>query len=219
MTRTSTRPSRSSAPTSSATPVRSASAPTRYYVQENVYSKFVEGFAEIANSMKVGNGLDEGVQMGPLVADRRIPVMEGWVNDAKRPWRDHQGWRRAPRQQGLFLEAHGHGRCPGRGADHERGAVRPGRSGHALQDDGRRGRTREQAAPSGLPLTSSPPTARRPCRCRNRSTQVWSASTTRASRRPETPFGGVNESGYGSEGGIEGLEAFLRTKFVTETGV
>ncbi|MEM6439865.1 MAG: aldehyde dehydrogenase family protein, partial [Pseudomonadota bacterium] len=36
---------------------------------------------------------------------------------------------------------------------------------------------------------------------------------------PETPFGGVNESGYGSEGGIEGIEAFLRTKFVTETGV
>ena len=36
---------------------------------------------------------------------------------------------------------------------------------------------------------------------------------------PETPFGGVNESGYGSEGGTEGLEAFLRTKFVTEMGV
>lgn len=30
---------------------------------------------------------------------------------------------------------------------------------------------------------------------------------------PETPFGGVN--GYGSESGIEGLDAFLRTKFVT----
>jgi succinate-semialdehyde dehydrogenase/glutarate-semialdehyde dehydrogenase len=36
---------------------------------------------------------------------------------------------------------------------------------------------------------------------------------------PETPFGGVNDSGYGSEGGIEGLEAFLRTKLVSETGV
>ena len=34
---------------------------------------------------------------------------------------------------------------------------------------------------------------------------------------PETPFGGVNDSGYGSEGGIEGLEAYLRTKFVSET--
>jgi succinate-semialdehyde dehydrogenase/glutarate-semialdehyde dehydrogenase len=33
---------------------------------------------------------------------------------------------------------------------------------------------------------------------------------------PDTPFGGVNESGYGSESGTEGLEAFLRTKFVSE---
>ena len=36
---------------------------------------------------------------------------------------------------------------------------------------------------------------------------------------PETPFGGVNESGYGSEGGIEGLEAYQRTKFMTELGL
>jgi succinate-semialdehyde dehydrogenase/glutarate-semialdehyde dehydrogenase len=36
---------------------------------------------------------------------------------------------------------------------------------------------------------------------------------------PETPFGGVNESGFGSEGGIEGLDAFMRTKFVVESGV
>jgi len=33
---------------------------------------------------------------------------------------------------------------------------------------------------------------------------------------PETPFGGVNESGFGSESGLEGLEAFQRTKFVSE---
>jgi succinate-semialdehyde dehydrogenase/glutarate-semialdehyde dehydrogenase len=33
---------------------------------------------------------------------------------------------------------------------------------------------------------------------------------------PETPFGGVNESGYGSESGMEGLEAFQRVKFVSE---
>ena len=36
---------------------------------------------------------------------------------------------------------------------------------------------------------------------------------------PETPFGGIDESGYGSEGGIEGLDAYLRTKFITEVGV
>ena len=33
---------------------------------------------------------------------------------------------------------------------------------------------------------------------------------------PETPFGGVKESGYGSEGGIEGLQAFLKTKFISQ---
>ena len=33
---------------------------------------------------------------------------------------------------------------------------------------------------------------------------------------PEAPFGGMNETGYGSEGGIEGLETFMRTKFVNE---
>jgi len=34
---------------------------------------------------------------------------------------------------------------------------------------------------------------------------------------PETPFGGINDSGSGSEGGIEGIEAFLQTRLVTET--
>ncbi len=33
---------------------------------------------------------------------------------------------------------------------------------------------------------------------------------------PETPFGGVKESGYGSEGGLEGLQAYLNTKFISQ---
>lgn len=32
---------------------------------------------------------------------------------------------------------------------------------------------------------------------------------------PETPFGGIKDSGWGSEGGIEGLQAYLQDKFVT----
>ncbi|MBL4751589.1 MAG: aldehyde dehydrogenase family protein [Amylibacter sp.] len=36
---------------------------------------------------------------------------------------------------------------------------------------------------------------------------------------PETPFGGVNHSGYGSEGGEEGIAAYQRVKFISEIGV
>ena len=33
---------------------------------------------------------------------------------------------------------------------------------------------------------------------------------------PETPFGGIKESGYGNEGGIEGLQVYLSTKFISQ---
>ncbi len=36
---------------------------------------------------------------------------------------------------------------------------------------------------------------------------------------PEVPFGGVKDSGYGSEGGSEAIEAYLNTKFVTQAGL
>ena len=36
---------------------------------------------------------------------------------------------------------------------------------------------------------------------------------------PEVPFGGIKDSGYGSEGGSEALEAYLNTKFVTTLGM
>jgi len=36
---------------------------------------------------------------------------------------------------------------------------------------------------------------------------------------PETPFGGVKDSGYGSEGGSEAISAYLNSKFVTQAGI
>ena len=58
-------------------------SPTRFLVQEKLYEPFVEKFVAAAKKVRVGNGLEEGTQMGPLVHDRRIPWVEGLVADAR----------------------------------------------------------------------------------------------------------------------------------------
>ena len=57
-------------------------APTRFIVQERVHDRFVESFVEAANALKVGNGLESGVQMGPLANDRRLSALQGMIADA-----------------------------------------------------------------------------------------------------------------------------------------
>ncbi|MDB9772671.1 NAD-dependent succinate-semialdehyde dehydrogenase, partial [Alphaproteobacteria bacterium] len=57
-------------------------SPTRFLVHESVYDQFVEGFVKSAESLNVGNGLDEGINMGPLAHDRRLTAIEGFVADA-----------------------------------------------------------------------------------------------------------------------------------------
>ena len=57
-------------------------SPTRFLVHDSVYEEFVDGFVKQAESLNVGNGLDEGVKMGPLAHDRRLTAIEGFVADA-----------------------------------------------------------------------------------------------------------------------------------------
>ena len=57
-------------------------SPTRFIVQENVYERFRDGFASRAKALKVGNGLEDGVQMGPMANPRRPDAMERMIGDA-----------------------------------------------------------------------------------------------------------------------------------------
>jgi hypothetical protein len=58
-------------------------SPTRFFVQESIYQRFADSFAEKAAQVKVGDGLDPKMQMGPLANSRRIDAMEALVADAK----------------------------------------------------------------------------------------------------------------------------------------
>src|SRR4029079_9691494 len=56
---------------------------TRFYVQEDVYPRFLKRFTEYANGLKLGDGLDKATTMGPLANARRLDAMDSIVADAK----------------------------------------------------------------------------------------------------------------------------------------
>ncbi|MBX2825764.1 MAG: NAD-dependent succinate-semialdehyde dehydrogenase [Gammaproteobacteria bacterium] len=193
-------------------------SPTRFYVQKDVYQPFVKGFTERVNKMKVGNGMDDGVVMGPLVADRRLGVMEEFVSDAVSHGAKIEAGGQRLTNQGYFYAPTVLSDVPDNAKimiDEPFGPLAPiapfgsfdevvekanslpfGLSSYVFTNDGAKAAAIEDALETGLVGVNHPVVS-----------------------TPESPFGGVNESGYGSEGGIEGLEAFLRTKFITETGV
>src|SRR5439155_489114 len=58
-------------------------SPTRFYVQEDAYKKFLARFTDYAKAVKLGDGLEKGVTMGPMANARRIDAMESFVADAR----------------------------------------------------------------------------------------------------------------------------------------
>jgi succinate-semialdehyde dehydrogenase/glutarate-semialdehyde dehydrogenase len=193
-------------------------SPTRFYVQESVQEKFVSGFVERVKKIKVGNGLDEGVVMGPLVGHRRLEVMDDFISDAVAHGAKVETGGQRMGNQGYFFPP----TVLSNVSDDARimieepfGPLAPissfssfdevvqranslpfGLASFVYTQDGAKAAAIEEELEAGMVGVNHP-----------------GVST------PESPFGGINESGYGSEGGIEGLDAFLRTKFVTEYGV
>ena len=58
-------------------------SPTRFLVQDKVADQFTDGFIKALEKTKIGNGLDKGTEMGPMANERRIPVIEAMISDAK----------------------------------------------------------------------------------------------------------------------------------------
>ncbi|HEX5599952.1 MAG TPA: NAD-dependent succinate-semialdehyde dehydrogenase, partial [Hyphomicrobiaceae bacterium] len=58
-------------------------SPTRFFLQEKIYDKFVAEFTDIAKNLKVGDGMDPTTKMGPLANARRVNAIEQFVQDAQ----------------------------------------------------------------------------------------------------------------------------------------
>lgn len=189
-------------------------SPTRFFVQEKVYDKFASAFAEKARAIRIGDGLDPATQMGPLANARRLEAMETLVADAKtRGARVLAGGNRLG-NRGYYFPLTVLADVPD--------------DAHAMQQEPfgplaliNPVRTVEEAIEkanalpfglAGYAFTRSAANAdliASDLEVGNLSINHFVASSA------ETPFGGVKESGYGREGGTEGLECYTVVKNVS----
>ncbi|WP_372053374.1 NAD-dependent succinate-semialdehyde dehydrogenase (plasmid) [Tistrella mobilis] len=187
-------------------------SPTRFLVEESVADRFVGEFTEAVASIKVGDGLDPDTRMGPLANSRRVDAMEALVADAVANGATIRTGGERIGNKGYFFQPTVMTGVPlaARIMNEEPfGPVVPVStfSGYdALIAEANR-------LPYGLAAyayTSSSKTAA----ALSADIESGMISINQGMLAlPEVPFGGIKDSGYGSEGGIEAMEPYLITKF------
>jgi succinate-semialdehyde dehydrogenase/glutarate-semialdehyde dehydrogenase len=193
-------------------------SPTRFLVQEGVYDKFVKQFVDGAKALKVGNGLDSGSTMGALANDRRIAAIETLVQDAVGHGGKLQTGGNRVGNKGYFFEPTVVTDVPktARAMNDEPFAPLAMISPFSKFDDAAAEANRLPFGLASYAFTKSAKTAT----AIGAAVEAGMMSINHfALALPETPFGGVKDSGYGSEGGTEGIDAYLSTRFITQTGV
>jgi succinate-semialdehyde dehydrogenase/glutarate-semialdehyde dehydrogenase len=188
-------------------------SPTRFHVQEPVYERFVAAFSQAVREVKVGHGLHEGVQMGPLVNARRLDAIERLVEDA----RSHGG---EVLTGGARIGDKGHFYAPtviagvpdkARVMNEEPfGPIAPVTTFKKMEEV----LLRANSLPFGLAsyvFTQNLQTATRV----SNGLAVGMVNHS-GMAHPELPFGGVKDSGIGSEGGSETFDGYLVTKMISQ---
>lgn len=192
-------------------------SPTRFLVHERLAESFVERFTAGARAIRVGNGLDPDVEMGPLANERRIPMLEGLIGDAvARGARLTTGGRRIG-NEGWFFEPTVLADVPvaARIMNEEPFGPVAVINRFASLDDAIAEANRLPYGLAAFAFTRSSATA---TRLGNEVEAGMLAINHLGLALPEVPFGGVKESGHGTEGGSEALESYLDTRFVTRKG-
>ena len=193
-------------------------SPTRFLVQNGAYDQFVETFTAAAKAVKVGNGMEAGTQMGPLANARRVTAMETLIGDAVQKGADLRTGGKRIGNVGNFFEP-----TVMTGVNKEMRVMNEEPFGPlaviAPFDDFDEVVEEANRLPFGLAsyaFTSSGKTASA------LASKVEAGMMTInhiGLALPEVPFGGVKESGHGSEGGSEAIESYLNIKFVTQAGL
>lgn len=193
-------------------------APTRFMIQKPVYEEFVGKFVTAAKAIKVGEGLDEKTRMGPLAHARRLDAMEAFVSDAVAKGAKVETGGRRIGNKGYFYEPTVLTNVSREARIMNEEPFGPVAVIGAFEtfDDVVSEANRLPYGLAAYAYTRSEKTA----------AAIGSAVETgmisinhHGLALPEVPFGGVKDSGYGTEGGADALDAYLVTKFITQMNV
>jgi succinate-semialdehyde dehydrogenase / glutarate-semialdehyde dehydrogenase len=191
-------------------------APSRFYVHKDVQKKFTEATVGFAKGLRLGNGLEPGVEVGPMFEKRAMENTQALIDDARKCGaKILTGGKRSDKfERGYFFEP----------------TVLTGLTSHVKM------MTEEPFAPV-MPLldfSNLDDVIREANNTRyglaayvftNDLTVAWKMAegleagiigiNDPVPAAPQCPFGGMKESGLGRELGHEGLEAYLETKYVS----
>jgi len=193
-------------------------SPTRFLVERQVFDRFVDVFVESAKAIKVGLGVDPSTQMGPLANSRRVEAMQRLTADAVAKGAKLRLGGRRMQRDGYFFEPTVFTDVPLDAALMNEEPFGPVAMINPF-DDIESAIAEANRLPVGLAayaFTGSAATAKAVA---ERVESGMVSINHIGFGLPETPFGGMKESGYGSEGGAEAIEAYLQTRFVTVAGL
>lgn len=190
-------------------------SPTRFFVEEPVFDSFVQAFAEGARAVRVGNGLDAASQIGPLTNGRRVAAIHELVEDARNRGARVLAGGQKPAGPGYFYPLTVLANVPDDArVMHEEpfgplAVVNP----IASLDEGI---ARANELPLGLAAYAFTESVKNLDAISTR-VEVGSLAINHFSvSSAETPFGGIKDSGFGREGGIEGVEAYTVIKSISQ---
>ena len=193
-------------------------SPTRVLVQEKLYEPFVDRFIAAAKAVKVGNGLEEGTQMGPLAHERRIPWVETLVADARQKGAELRTGGERIGNKGYFYQptvltnVSKEARMMNEEPFGPVAMIAPFREFDEVVEEANR-------LPYGLAAYAFTRSAKTANAIAAKVESGMMTINHLGLALPEVPFGGIKDSGYGSEGGSEAIEAYLNTKFVSQAGL
>jgi succinate-semialdehyde dehydrogenase/glutarate-semialdehyde dehydrogenase len=189
-------------------------SPTRFFVHDKVYDQFVAKFIDVAKGTKVGDGLEPTSKMGPLANPRRINAVEAFVRDAQEKGAKVATGGKRIGNQGNFYEPTVLTDVPESARIMNEEPFGPVAVMLRFKDTDEV-LTRANKLPYGLASYAFTHDAKTATKVADALDHGMVSINHHGLALPELPFGGVKDSGFGHEGGTEGLLVYMQAKFVS----